>query len=224
MPDWEQIVGQRLGRMKLPPEERCEVVSEVAAHLEECYSELCAAGSPDPVGYTLAQVPDWKALGRKIQRSKEGPMNRMVRIFVCGLLTGIVAGFTESVIRLVGGGDFLPAVAAVGQPSSFPGWSGSIETYLVLHAAASIWTLWLYTAIRPRYGPGSKTAAVAGFARWWVIDALGAAMWSTQGLIPLKVFLVAALVGLPAWILGAMAGAWSFEATERRPSPALKAA
>ena len=114
-------------------------------------------------------------------------------------------------------------MTAARQPSSFPGWSGSIETNFVLHAAASIWTLWLYTAIRPSYGPGSKTAAVAGFAMW-VIGALGAAIWSTEGLIPLNVFLVAAAVGLPAWVLGAVAGAWSFEATERRPSPALNAA
>ena len=71
MPDWEQIVGERLGRLKLAPEERGEVVEELALHLEECYRELCDAGSPDPEGYTLAQVPDWKALGRRIQKSKE---------------------------------------------------------------------------------------------------------------------------------------------------------
>ena len=102
MPDWEQIVGQRLGRMKLAPEERHEVVAELAAHLEECYGELCDAGSPDPEGYTLAQVPDWKALGRKIQKAKEGPMNQIVRIFLCGILTGTVASLLAlSVLVLV---------------------------------------------------------------------------------------------------------------------------
>ncbi|MGH9862240.1 MAG: hypothetical protein ACRD35_02335 [Candidatus Acidiferrales bacterium] len=218
MPDWEQVVDKRLGGMKLAPEERGEVVEEVAAHLEECYRELCDVGSPDPEGYTLAQVPDWKALGRRIQKSKEGPMNQIVRIFVCGMLTGIVASFLAAgVLVLVGRGDFLPTVAAAPRPSSFPGWSGSIPTNGFLHLAAGIWILWLYTAIRPSFGPGSKTAAVAGFAMW-VIGALVTAIWSTGGLIPLNVFLVAAVVGLPAWVLGAVAGAWSFEATERRPS------
>jgi hypothetical protein len=31
-----------------------------------------------------------------------------------------------------------------------------------------MWIMWLYAAIRPRYGPGPKTAAVAGFALWFI--------------------------------------------------------
>src|SRR3970040_2606493 len=91
MHDWEELVGRRLGRMRLDPEERHEVIAEVAAHLEECYHELRAAGSPDSEGYTLAQVPDWKALGRRIQRSKEGVMNQAVRIVLCGARYAVVA-------------------------------------------------------------------------------------------------------------------------------------
>lgn len=216
MPDWEDIVGQRLGRMKLAPEERREVIAEVAAHLEDCYGELCDAGSPDPEGYTLAQVPDWKALGRKIRKAKEGPMNQTIRVFLCGSVTGAVAAMLAvSGLVLVGGG-FLSAVEAASRPS----FHTSFES--VLAFAAGILTLWLYTAIRPRYGPGTKTAALAGFALW-VIGAMGAANWSSYGLIPLNVFLVWAVVWLPAWIVGALAGAWFCEASERKPSPALKA-
>ncbi len=91
MPDWEQIVSQRLGRLKLPPEERREVIAEVAAHLEDCYLGLCAAGSPDPGSYALAQVLDWKALGRKIQKSKEDPMNFPRRVLIPGLMALLLA-------------------------------------------------------------------------------------------------------------------------------------
>lgn len=96
MLDWEQIAGQGLGRMKLPPEERTEVIAEVAAHLEECYGELCAAGSPDPEGYTLAQVPDWKILGRRIQKSKEEPMSFSRKV----LLPGLAALFLSQAVQL----------------------------------------------------------------------------------------------------------------------------
>lgn len=85
-PDWQQLVAERLGSIQLAPDERREVLTELAAHLEDCYRELCAAGSPDPEGYTLARVPDWKALGRKIRNSKEDPMNFPRRVFIPGLM------------------------------------------------------------------------------------------------------------------------------------------
>ena len=91
MPDWEQIVARHLGRLKLAPEERREVIAEVAAHLEDCYRALCDAGSPDPEGYALAQVPDWKALGRKIQKSKEDPMNFPRKVLFPGLMALLLA-------------------------------------------------------------------------------------------------------------------------------------
>jgi len=218
MPDWEELVGRRLGRMKLEPEERREVVAEVAAHLEECYQELCAAGSPDPEGYTLAQVPDWKALRRKIQRSKEGPMNQAVRIVLCGLLAGAVAVILGlSVLRLAGV-EVFSVLHAARLSSALPNWSGAL-----FHNLAGIFILWLYTAIRPKYGPGTKTAALAGFALWF-IAALTLAHWSSMGIIPRDFLLVGVVVGLPAWLAGAVAGAWFYEATERKPFQALKAA
>ena len=90
-PDWRQLAAERLGRIQLVPEERREVIAEVAAHLEDCYRALCAAGRPDPEGYALARVPDWKALGRKIQASKEDPMNFPRRVFVPGLMALVLA-------------------------------------------------------------------------------------------------------------------------------------
>ncbi len=85
MPDWERLVAERLGHLKLPPEERREVIVEIAAHLEECYQGLRDAGSPDPEGYTLAQVRDWNALCRKIRRAKEGRMSFAWKVIMPGL-------------------------------------------------------------------------------------------------------------------------------------------
>ena len=96
MPDWVQIVGQGLGHMKLPREERDEVIAELAAHLEQCYGDLCAAGSPDPEGYTLAQVSDWGALGRRIRKSKEEPMSFSRKV----LFPGLAALFLAQALQL----------------------------------------------------------------------------------------------------------------------------
>ncbi|MBI2957079.1 MAG: hypothetical protein HYY26_07200 [Acidobacteria bacterium] len=227
MPDWEEIVGQRLGRMKLAPEERREVIAEVAAHLEECYQELCAAGSPDPEGYTLAQVPDWKALGRKIQRSKEGAMNQTIRIVLCGMATGMIMMLIGLVVLVhaLPQTDLAIAVEtarAAGRVVESP-WRVPLHAFLTF--AGGIWTMWLYASIRPRYGPGPKTAAIAGFALW-VISALRDISWVSIGLMPfgLSSLMAPVPVGLPIAIVAAVAGAWAFEASERKPLQALRAA
>ena len=58
----------------------------------------------------------------------------------------------------------------------------------------------------------------------WIVGVLTAAFFSSLGHIPLNVLLALAVLGLPAWIAGTMAGAWFYEASERRPAPALTAA
>jgi len=40
-----------------------------------------------------------------------------------------------------------------------------------------------YSAIRPRYGPGARTAVIAAFA-WWFIVTLGDATWCSFGFFP----------------------------------------
>lgn len=217
MPDWKQLVSERLRRMKLPPEEREEVVEELAVHFHESYEELRDAGSPDPEGIALAQVPDWNALGRMIQKSKEALMNQSVRMLLSGIVTGAVAFLLAVTGLLFLAGDFFGAVEAARRPSSFPEWSGWL-----LNLAAGIWTMWLYRGIRSSYGRGWKTAAAAGIALW-VIGALSAAIWSSMGLIPLDVLFIALAIGLPAWVTGAVAGASLYEATEKKPSQAVAA-
>jgi hypothetical protein len=85
MPDWERIVAERLARSRLTPEIRREVVAEIAAHLEEYYVELLKAGRTDAEAATLAQVSDWRALRRRIQRSKEDPMNFARKVVMPGI-------------------------------------------------------------------------------------------------------------------------------------------
>lgn len=90
MPDWKQLVAERLAHIKLTPDVRRDVVAEIAAHLEECHRELVAGGSFDPERQTLAQVPDWNALCRRIRRAKEDRMNVVRRVLMPGLAAVVV--------------------------------------------------------------------------------------------------------------------------------------
>src|SRR5215471_331339 len=71
--------------------------------------------------------------------------------------------------------------------------------------------VWIYAAIRPRFGPGAGTASIAGLIVWLL--AIPAPL---IGLLPMK-FFPAAFVGLWAAyaivpsIVGAVVGAWLYK-------------
>jgi hypothetical protein len=73
-----------------------------------------------------------------------------------------------------------------------------------------LWAMWLYAAIRSRYGRGAKTAAVAGFA-WWVMYCLAKANWGPFGLVSSKVLLALLAATLPALIVASVLGARLYE-------------
>ncbi len=127
------------------------------------------------------------------------------RVFLCGILTGAVAYLLPLPVFVFTrvGSHLLAAVEAAGRPT-FP------ALPFILHVAIGIWTMWLYAAIRPRYGPGPKTAAVAGFALW-VISALVDVFWGSWGLIPLGALAAPLGVSLPVSIVAAVVGAWPYK-------------
>jgi hypothetical protein len=91
------------------------------------------------------------------------------RIFLCGFVTGVVFALLSAVLIGLVGEDFLAAVGAPDRPRRGPG------LYFAA-AAAGIWAMWLYAAIRPRF-PGNLGAVIAvGFA-WWILAGLQSLKW-----------------------------------------------
>ena len=70
-------------------------------------------------------------------------------------------------------------------------------------------TVWLYAAIRPRFGPGPKAAAIAGFAVWIVVSSVHMT-WVTFTASRLTAALVPLVANLPRVVLSGMAGAWLY--------------
>jgi hypothetical protein len=105
------------------------------------------------------------------------------------------------------GHDF--AVAVPGGRLSAPR-VGLVAFLFTLNLVMGTWAMWLYAAIRPRYGAGPWTAAVAGFS-WWVITSLVDATWGSFGFVPTKALLGPMAASLPALIVSAVVGAWSYK-------------
>jgi len=101
MPDWRELVRQRLSGLALNAEEKDEVHAELAAHLEESYEVFCKEGLPEreAVHRTFEQVTDWRDLQRRIfiaKRSGHPMQKRTHQLWIPGFLT-----MTLSIVFLV---------------------------------------------------------------------------------------------------------------------------
>jgi hypothetical protein len=82
MLDWKKLVREHIASSALPSACREEVVSELAAHLEEAYEAARSRGLTDAAAVELAaqEVIDWRSLVKQISRAKEeNPMNPRTR-------------------------------------------------------------------------------------------------------------------------------------------------
>jgi len=130
------------------------------------------------------------------------------RVFLGGLLAGVVFGALGAVNLFFFKEDWSAALEHLGRPLEITaGWLvyGSI-LWLVL----GIWAVWLYAAIRPRYGPGPKTAAYAGVALWFIC-ALADAAWASMVPIPIGLLATIVAVYLPVIVVATVAGAWLYK-------------
>jgi hypothetical protein len=92
MPDWQELVRQRLSSLALDAEEKDEVQMELAAHLEESYEAFCKEGLPEKEALhrTFEQVADWGDLQRRIffaKRSGYHMQKRLHQLWIPGFLT-----------------------------------------------------------------------------------------------------------------------------------------
>ena len=83
MPDWKKVVSERLEPFTLQPEDREQVVSELAAHLEEVCQAARAEGLTETEAErrSLQEAGNWHVLAKNIAHAKsgEGPMNKRTK-------------------------------------------------------------------------------------------------------------------------------------------------
>lgn len=131
------------------------------------------------------------------------------RVLLGGLLAGLVSNVSGiTLAHFVLREDLMALMRAAGI-SSFPAHVG--VQHITTRLAIGIAVVWLYAAIRPRFGPGPKTAVYAGLIGWFFAQPISALALSTWGIIPTRVLVVATLWGLFEMTLVALAGAWVYK-------------
>ena len=144
------------------------------------------------------------------------------------ILGGIVAGVVGNILGyLVDGLILAPQWAAAMKTLGKPEFTGNqIAGFLIVGLVYGILTVWLYAAIRPRYGAGPKTAVYAGLAAWAIGTLLpNASFMGVNGLFPLDLTTLTTAAGIVESVAAALAGAALYqEATEAVGPAKAKAA
>lgn len=133
-----------------------------------------------------------------------------VRVILGGLLAGVVINVIEFitngvVLRQAWG----QAMQALGKPAGIS--AGAIVIFNVWGFLLGIGAVWLYAAIRPRYGLGVKTAIRAGLAAWALAVFLSNLSNYPLGLFPARLLAITTLVALVEIVLATVAGAWIYK-------------
>jgi hypothetical protein len=138
------------------------------------------------------------------------------------MLGGLIAGAVLSIGDVLLYGVVVKAPMAVAMqklPPMTDAWrSAEVPWYILLDLCAGMLLIWLYAAIRPRFGAGPRTAAIAGFAGWCFAGLLCSGITLPMGLMPYHLTLITTGVMLVEYLLGAILGAWLY--TERDGNPA----
>jgi hypothetical protein len=134
------------------------------------------------------------------------------RVIGGGLLAGLVMNIGEAGVHggLLGQdvADLYKSLNITDSPSPV-----YLVSLIVITFVLGIASVWLYAAIRPRYGAGPKTAICAGLAVWvlahvWSGFYIGAGF---AGIVPPKVAWLPVAWGLIEAPLGTLAGAWLYK-------------
>ena len=88
---------------------------------------------------------------------------------------------------------------------------GVIGVFVLLGFLIGIVLVWLYAAVRPRLGPGPKTAGIMGVAVWFFIYPGAIVGFVSMGLLPANLAVLGLVWGLVELVLAALAGGWLYK-------------
>ena len=132
----------------------------------------------------------------------------MGRVIVGGLLAGLVINISEFVLNtFVIEKDMTAAMQALNLP---PIDTAMVGCFVVLGFLLGISTVWLYAAIRPRFGPGVSTATCAALTVWFLNYVYPTAFMMVMHVFPRKAMAISVVWGLPEIIIAGIAGAWAY--------------
>jgi hypothetical protein len=135
------------------------------------------------------------------------------RVVLGGLLAGLVIDVSEYVLSEVVLGQQMDA--AMQRLNLPPVGGGAIGVFVVLGFALGIAAVWLYAAIRSRFGAGPRTALCAGAAVWFFAYFYPSVGMGVLGFFSAGMLTLAVIWGLMELLVATVAGAWLYQEAPR---------
>jgi hypothetical protein len=134
------------------------------------------------------------------------------RVFLGGIVAGLVINVSETLLNaVVVKDDWAEAMRALGKDAAVAMSGSAMAVWILWGFLAGIGIVWGYAAIRPRYGPGPRTASIAGIGAWFFACFLANLAMMNMGLFPRKLITIGLVWGLVEYIIAAVAGAWAYK-------------
>ena len=132
----------------------------------------------------------------------------MGRVVVGGLVAGLLINVSEFVLNaVVLVNDMNAAMAALNRP---PIDNSMIVWFVLLAFGIGIMAVWVYAAVRPRFGPGVRTAICASLVVWGLAYLYPNVSTIILGLFPTRLMIIATVWGLVEVLVAGVAGAWIY--------------
>ena len=131
------------------------------------------------------------------------------RVILGGLVAGLILNIGEFLLNEV---VFVKQMEAMFSRLNTPRPGGSfIATAVGITFLLGIVIVWIYAMIRPRFGPGAKTAIIAAFVAWFCVYFYCGILQATLFGLPASFMLIGMVWGIIEYILAAVAGAWLYK-------------
>lgn len=126
------------------------------------------------------------------------------RVVLGGIVAAVIVNLGEGLLGLLLKSDYEAAIRALGirlEPD--------LATLLPIawSLVVGILAIWLYAAIRPRYGPGPRTAVRAGLALWTFSTVTFSIAMASLRIFPARLMAIATVWSLPEVVVAVVAGA-----------------
>jgi hypothetical protein len=133
----------------------------------------------------------------------------LTRVLLGGLVTGLLLNIGEFVLN---------GVILAEQWSSFMANTGLGEigtmqaaSTVIVNFLVGIGVIWMYAAIRPRFGAGPRTAVIAGLTLWAIGWLFIGTSFYISGISPAGIAFTSIIWGLFEVPISAVTGAWFYQ-------------
>ncbi|HEX9688267.1 MAG TPA: hypothetical protein VGB47_04245 [Thermoanaerobaculia bacterium] len=134
------------------------------------------------------------------------------RVFLGGLAAGVIINLSETLLNaVIVRKDWEEAMRALGKDPAASMAGSAMAVWILWGFLAGIAAVWLYAAIRPRYGPGPRTAAIAGIGAWFFAGFLSNLAMLNVGLFPQRIIMIGLVWSLVEMIVATVVGAWLYK-------------